>query len=247
MCDRCGPVRCPGHTCHAETYQTSATPVRATAGRTEESSPRTDESALAAAQGVDLRLLGYFAILAEELHFRRAAERLRIAQPPLTRAIKSLEARLGLELFDRAPNGVRLTRAGEILLEHSRELLAVHRSLVDRMEVLKHDASERPRLGFAGAAAGLWPAAIVRQLRLSHPPSIIYVQGNAYNDSICVGLATGVAGSYYAAPFYSDCDAYSSGGQASASHGPGCCYHGTAIYAGPASAKTILSPTHYSY
>ncbi|GAA2435202.1 LysR substrate-binding domain-containing protein [Streptomyces macrosporus] len=62
--------------------------------------------------------------MAEELHFGRAAERLGMAQPPLSRHIRGLEEELGARLFDRTSRGVRLTPAGEVLLAESEELLA---------------------------------------------------------------------------------------------------------------------------
>ena len=62
---------------------------------------------------VDLRRLQYFAVLAEELHFRRAAERLHIAQPGLSQQIRVLERELGATLFERTTAGVTLTDAGQ--------------------------------------------------------------------------------------------------------------------------------------
>lgn len=63
----------------------------------------------------DTRLLRYFLVAAEELHFGRAADRLHIAQPSLSRGIRSLEEALGVDLFVRIGRSVRLTRAGEVL------------------------------------------------------------------------------------------------------------------------------------
>ncbi|SEC98847.1 DNA-binding transcriptional regulator, LysR family [Nocardioides exalbidus] len=73
---------------------------------------------------VETRELRYFVAVAEESHVGRAAERLGMAQPPLSRAIAQLERRLGAELFVRTPRGMELTTAGETLLREGRVALA---------------------------------------------------------------------------------------------------------------------------
>ncbi|BCJ56087.1 LysR family transcriptional regulator [Actinoplanes sp. NBRC 14428] len=72
---------------------------------------------------LETRELRYFVTVAEELHFSRAAGRLGIAQPPLSRAIQQLERRLGVTLLDRDRRGVTLTHAGRVLFDEARALL----------------------------------------------------------------------------------------------------------------------------
>ncbi|CAM3487412.1 LysR family transcriptional regulator [Nocardioides zeicaulis] len=73
---------------------------------------------------METRELRYFVAVAEEEHVGRAAERLGMAQPPLSRAIAQLERRLGAALFERTPRGMALTGAGEVLLREGRAALA---------------------------------------------------------------------------------------------------------------------------
>lgn len=72
---------------------------------------------------IELRLLHQFAVLAEELHFGRAAARLHMTQPPLSQAIRQLEDRLGVPLFERSPRHVALSPAGAALYPEARRLL----------------------------------------------------------------------------------------------------------------------------
>ncbi|WP_131816313.1 LysR family transcriptional regulator, partial [Mycolicibacterium porcinum] len=72
---------------------------------------------------LDLRKLRYFVAVAEELNFGRAAQRLHIAQPVLSRQIRSFETELGTQLFVRSSSGTQLTTAGAQLLQDAKVLL----------------------------------------------------------------------------------------------------------------------------
>ncbi len=87
-------------------------------------------------------------MLAETLHFGRAAQRLHITQPPLTLAIQQLEARLGVPLFERTRRQVSLTPAGQALVEPVRQLLQQAASLAGIAQAAGHGAVGRLRLGF---------------------------------------------------------------------------------------------------
>jgi len=86
--------------------------------------------------GIELSHLRYFVALGEELHFGRAALRLHIAQPPLTRQIQLLEQRLGCLLFVRTSRSTRLTPAGEVLLERARAIVTDAESAFRSMQSL---------------------------------------------------------------------------------------------------------------
>ena len=96
---------------------------------------------------LELRQYRYFVVLAEELHFARAAERLSIGQSNLSREIRSLEHQVGLRLFDRTSRHTELTAAGERLLESARRVLAAEEHARLGIGELKRGTQERLRIG----------------------------------------------------------------------------------------------------
>ena len=118
---------------------------------------------------MNFKQLTYFIAVAEELHFGRAAERLDMAQPPLSRQIKQLEEELGAVLFNRGRSAVTLTQAGERLLDRGRSIVS---QLEDtRLEVrrLGQGAEGRLRIGFVGSSTyGIFPN-IIRSFRANYP------------------------------------------------------------------------------
>jgi DNA-binding transcriptional LysR family regulator len=89
---------------------------------------------------VSLAQFRYFVAVADEGHVGRAAQRLHISQPPLSRQIRSLEEELGTPLFERTPRGVRLLPEGELFLSHARRVLAEVEAAVAAFAVRKPDA-----------------------------------------------------------------------------------------------------------
>ncbi|MGH1542864.1 MAG: LysR family transcriptional regulator [Arenicella sp.] len=91
----------------------------------------------------ELRHLRYFAAVAEELHFSRAAKRLNIAQPALSRTIANLEEQLGVRLLERSNRKVQLTVAGKVFLEGSQDMLACAEGLaIQTQKASKGEAGE---------------------------------------------------------------------------------------------------------
>ncbi|MET1114847.1 MAG: LysR family transcriptional regulator [Comamonas sp.] len=118
---------------------------------------------------METRQLQYFVVLAEELHFSRAAKRLCISQPPLSIAIKQLETTLDAQLFERNSRGVRLTHAGQHLLAQARDILErTRRAAVDTRAVAQGMAGSL-RLGFVGSSIYRGLPEALERMRLQYP------------------------------------------------------------------------------
>ncbi|WP_280314759.1 LysR family transcriptional regulator [Nocardia wallacei] len=131
---------------------------------------------------VDLRRLRYFLAVAEELHFGRAADRLHIAQPVLSRQIRVLEAELRVELFSRNRRGTTLTPAGEQLLADAGDLLVSADALVRRLRA----AAEGARRLTIGFMPGITLTPVVRLLRARHPGLDVRLLRTGWHDQVAV-------------------------------------------------------------
>ncbi|MCU0534415.1 MAG: LysR substrate-binding domain-containing protein [Hydrococcus sp. Prado102] len=100
---------------------------------------------------IELRYLQYFVAVAEELNFGRAAERLNMAQPPLSRQISRLEKELGVELFQRTKRQVQLTEAGRVFLEEVRPILLQVEQSVRAAQRAARGEVGRLAVGFEGS------------------------------------------------------------------------------------------------
>lgn len=122
---------------------------------------------------MELRHLRYFLAVADCGHVTRAAQRLHISQPPLSRAIRELEAELGVELFARQRQRIALTPIGAAVADDARAVVAQADGLVRHARALSSGESGRIRVGYVdGAMQGGVLSAHLRNLRL-HAPSLV--------------------------------------------------------------------------
>ena len=118
---------------------------------------------------MDPQKLRVFVAIAEELHFGRAAERLHLAQPYLSRSVRALEAELRAEVFRRTTRKVELTPAGTALLPHARALLARTDEARAAVTAARDGRSGRVRISFAGPSAHVVVGQLARAVRERHP------------------------------------------------------------------------------
>lgn len=123
-----------------------------------------------------IRQLRYFVVVAEELNFTRAAERLQIAQPPLSRQIQSLEQTLGFTLFERTNRRVALTAAGAVFLAECRQILSQIERSVATAQQIAHGGAGQLVVGFEGAAHNPFFFNIIRQFRTQFPDVELIMQ-----------------------------------------------------------------------
>lgn len=102
---------------------------------------------------MNLRRLELFVVVAEELHFNRAAQRLHMAQPPLSQQIRKLEQEWKVQLFERNSRSVQLTTEGRVLLTYARKVLSQYDAMSLALQHARNGEAGRIRLGFVASAA----------------------------------------------------------------------------------------------
>lgn len=118
---------------------------------------------------MDVGQLRAFLAVAEELHFGRAAERLHIAQPPLSRTIKVLERELGTLLFERSTRSVKLTSSGQALVGPAREVLDALRRAEESVRLAYDGETGLVRVAFAGVSTHPLVARLARAVHSQRP------------------------------------------------------------------------------
>lgn len=140
---------------------------------------------------MELRHLRYFRAVADELHFGRAAERLHMAQPPLSQQIRALEAELGVELLRRSTRRVELTAAGRAFLERTGEILAAVEAAGDEARRVESGVEGHLTLGCVGSATYSLLPALARSLRDELPGIEVEFRGEMLGPDLIVALSAG--------------------------------------------------------
>jgi DNA-binding transcriptional LysR family regulator len=125
---------------------------------------------------VDLRHLRYFQAVAEELSYSRAAARLRIAQPALSRAVKDIEAELGVQLFERSRHHVRITPAGATLRREAALLLESWEESLRRVRRTGAGEEGELRLGYVGPPTDPFLGRLLREYRRRYPRVALHLE-----------------------------------------------------------------------
>ncbi len=133
---------------------------------------------------MELRHLRYFLVLGEELHFRKAAKRLRISQPPLSMQIQDLEKEIGVTLFDRSSRHVELTDAGHSFFEDVRGLMEYLNQSVYKAKQIQSGMMGRLKVGFLEMTMDGFLASLLRKFKDQCPEAVISLYDLSTNDQI---------------------------------------------------------------
>lgn len=118
---------------------------------------------------IEIRHLRYFLAVAEDMSFRRAALRLHVSQPPLTRQVQQLEEELGVELFARKGRGIELTPAGEMLFVEARKILDLTAQAIEKAQLAGRGDVGRLDVGVFGSAVLDVIPKLITAFRDAHP------------------------------------------------------------------------------
>lgn len=133
---------------------------------------------------LEIRHLRYFIAVAEELSFTDAAQRLHMAQPPLSRAVKSLERELGVRLLDRTTRRVELTAAGSLLLEEARQIIDQFDGSLARAAQAGRVENRHLRVGFRPAASLPLLEPVVREFSKRYPEMRVDTSRIEWTDQV---------------------------------------------------------------
>lgn len=140
---------------------------------------------------MELRHLRYFVVVAETCHFGQAAERLRMAQPPLSQQIRQLEAELGAELLTRTTRSVKLTPAGEAFLEDAQRILRSVDEAARRARQFAEGKAGTLRIGLTGTASYTQLPALARLVKEHLPDVVLDIYTEMLTPAIELALAVG--------------------------------------------------------
>ncbi|QHN02864.1 LysR family transcriptional regulator [Granulicella sp. WH15] len=139
---------------------------------------------------IELRHLRYFVAVAEELHFGRAAQRLHLAQPPLSQQIRKLEEILGYPLFLRTSRSVALTATGQAFLQSARRTLRNVQSDIEEARSVGRGEVGSLHIGFVGSAMLATLPAMLRAYTQAYPRVRLHLH-ESFTSSVLEGLENG--------------------------------------------------------
>jgi len=146
---------------------------------------------------MELRQLRYFVAVGEEQHYGRAAQRLRVAQPALSRQIQNLEEEIGFKLFERLPRGVKINAAGKLFLEDARRILQDLNDATASAKRIGSGLSGTLRIGFVQSLS--WQGIVPESLKLfreRRPDAELQLKPLSSGEQICAVQSGSLDGGY---------------------------------------------------
>lgn len=131
---------------------------------------------------VDAKDIRTFIAVAEELHFGRAAERLHMAQPPVSRTIRALEDELGVSLFKRDTRNVQLTNAGQEFVQPAKDIIEAFRRAVQIVQAADRGETGLVRIAYAGASTQVMVGQLARESREKLPGIVLELSSQNFAE-----------------------------------------------------------------